>query len=284
MVATHQRQIAVGNRIIGNTRPLVLIAGPCVLEGDDFQTRREFVLSTASRIREIVDRVGIPWIYKASFDKANRTSSQGFRGPGMEEGLKILSLVKQELDLPVITDIHTPEQAVTVASVVDMLQTPAFLCRQTDLIQAAAATGRPVNIKKGQFLAPRDMARVVEKARATGNEQILVCERGFTFGYGDLVVDMRALPILTESGAPVVFDATHSVQKPGGMGSSSGGERRFVAPLARAAVAAGVAAIFLETHPDPDHAPCDGPNMVPFDQLEALLHTLKRIDEIAKQS
>ncbi|MBF0213463.1 MAG: 3-deoxy-8-phosphooctulonate synthase [Magnetococcales bacterium] len=284
MVATHQRQIAVGNRIIGNTRPLVLIAGPCVLEGEDFQTRREFVLSTASRIREIVDRVGIPWIYKASFDKANRTSSQGFRGPGMEEGLKILSLVKQELDLPVITDIHTPEQAVTVARVVDMLQTPAFLCRQTDLIQAAAATGRPVNIKKGQFLAPRDMARVVEKARATGNEQILVCERGFTFGYGDLVVDMRALPILTESGAPVVFDATHSVQKPGGMGSSSGGERRFVAPLARAAVAAGVAAIFLETHPDPDHAPCDGPNMVPFDQLEALLHTLKRIDEIAKQS
>ncbi|MBF0614262.1 MAG: 3-deoxy-8-phosphooctulonate synthase [Magnetococcales bacterium] len=277
-----QRQLQIGQITIGNALPLVLIAGPCVLEGDDYATRRDFALSTASHIQKIVHRIGIPWIYKASFDKANRTSTHGFRGPGIHDGLHLLETVKQELGVPVITDIHTPEQATLAAEVVDLLQTPAFLCRQTDLIQAAARTMRPVNIKKGQFLAPQDMARVVDKARATGNDQILVCERGFAFGYGDLVVDMRALTILAESGAPVVFDATHSVQKPGGLGSASGGERRFVAPLARAAVATGVAALFLETHPDPDHAPCDGPNMVPFDHLEPLLRQLKRLDEICK--
>ncbi|MBF0190592.1 MAG: 3-deoxy-8-phosphooctulonate synthase [Magnetococcales bacterium] len=274
-----QHIVTVGDLAIGNRLPLVLIAGPCVLEGDTLPARREFALSTATRIGAIMNRVGLPWIYKASFDKANRTSSQGFRGPGLDDGLNLLAMVKQELGLPVVTDIHTPEQAAPVAEVVDMLQTPAFLCRQTDLIQAAARTQRPVNIKKGQFLAPQDMARVVAKARDTGNERILVCERGFAFGYGDLVVDMRALAILADSGAPVVFDATHSVQKPGGLGNASGGERRFVAPLARAAVATGVAAVFLETHPDPDRAPCDGPNMVPFDQLEALLRQLKRLDE-----
>lgn len=282
MSSQPQRTISVGPLTIGNPLPLVLIAGPCVLEGENQTTRREFALSTALRIRTILDRVGIPWIYKASFDKANRTSLHGFRGPGIEAGLETLASVKQELGLPIITDIHTPEQAESVAKVVDMLQTPAFLCRQTDLIQAAAATGIPVNIKKGQFLAPQDMAKVIEKARATGNQQILACERGFAFGYGDLVVDMRSLPILAATGAPVVFDATHSVQKPGGLGSASGGERRFVASLARAAVACGVAAVFLETHPDPDHAPCDGPNMVPFAELETLASQLKKLDEVCK--
>ncbi|MBF0340118.1 MAG: 3-deoxy-8-phosphooctulonate synthase [Magnetococcales bacterium] len=281
---TPQYRITVNRIAIGNQLPLVLLAGPCVLEGHDFASRREFALSTAARIQAMVHAVGVPWIYKASFDKANRTSAGGFRGPGLDDGLELLALVKKELGIPVVTDIHTPEQAAVVAEVADMLQTPAFLCRQTDLIQAAARAGRPVNIKKGQFLAPRDMTRVVDKARATGNDQILVCERGYAFGYGDLVVDMRALTILAESGAPVVFDATHSVQKPGGLGESSGGERRFVAPLARAAVACGVAALFLETHPDPDHAPCDGPNMVPFAQLPAMLEQLKRLDEVYKNA
>ncbi|MEO5346851.1 MAG: 3-deoxy-8-phosphooctulonate synthase [Magnetococcus sp. YQC-9] len=279
-----ERIVQVGGLTIGNRQPLTLIAGPCVIEGTDTVSRREFVLSTAREIQKIVTRVGLPWIYKASFDKANRTSMEGYRGPGLEEGLRVLEMVRQEFGVPLVTDIHTPEQAAPVAAVIDMLQTPAFLCRQTDLILAAAQAGRPLNIKKGQFLAPFDMARVVEKARTTGNEQILVCERGFAFGYGDLVVDMRAIEILGEAGTPVVFDATHSVQKPGGKGSSSGGERRFVAALARAAVAVGVAALFVETHPDPDHAPCDGPNMVPFDQLESLLRQLKRLDEVSKNA
>ncbi|GAB0056333.1 2-dehydro-3-deoxyphosphooctonate aldolase [Candidatus Magnetaquicoccaceae bacterium FCR-1] len=283
-MSTPARDVQVGHLTLGNRRPLGVIAGPCVIEGGDFAARREFAFATARAIQAIVNRVGVPWIYKASFDKANRTSSDGFRGPGLEEGLRVLEAVRMEFGVPVVTDIHTPEQAEPVAAVVDMLQTPAFLCRQTDLIQAAARAGRPVNIKKGQFLAPADMARVVEKARATGNDRILVCERGFAFGYGDLVVDMRALEILGEAGAPVVFDATHSVQKPGGKGDSSGGERRFVAALARAAVAVGVAALFLETHPDPDRAPCDGPNMVPFGQLEALLRQLKRLDEVSKDA
>ncbi|MBF0429087.1 MAG: 3-deoxy-8-phosphooctulonate synthase [Magnetococcales bacterium] len=270
--------------LIGNHHPLTLLAGPCVLEGENFHTQREFALTTARTIHTIATRVGVPLIYKASFDKANRTSLSGFRGPGLEEGLKILEEVKKELAIPVVTDIHTPAQAEAVAQVADMLQTPAFLCRQTDLIQSAAKTGRPVNIKKGQFLAPTDMARVVEKAVATGNENILVCERGYAFGYGDLVVDMRSLVILAANGFPVVFDATHSVQRPGGLGSASGGERRFVAPLARAAVAVGVAAIFIETHPDPDQAPCDGPNMVPFTELESLLRQLKHLDEVLKNA
>ncbi len=284
-MSTPQRTVQIGHSItIGNRCPLTLLAGPCVLEGANFATQREFALQTAQTIQQIAHRVGLPLIYKASFDKANRTALQGFRGPGLEEGLKILSIVKQELGLAVVTDIHTPDQAKSVAQVADLLQTPAFLCRQTDLIQAAAQAGKPVNIKKGQFLAPHDMARVAEKAVHTGNEQILLCERGYAFGYGDLVVDMRSLVILASTGFPVVFDATHSVQRPGGLGSASGGERHFVAPLARAAVAVGVAALFIETHPDPDHAPCDGPNMVPFSQLESLLIALKHLDEVQKNA
>ncbi|MBF0178674.1 MAG: 3-deoxy-8-phosphooctulonate synthase [Magnetococcales bacterium] len=278
------RTVAIGSLSVGNHLPLVLLAGPCVLEGSTFHELREFALATASTIRDIARRVGMPLIYKASFDKANRTSATGYRGPGLEEGLRILEVVKQELALPVVTDIHAPEQAQAIAEVADIMQTPAFLCRQTDLIQAAARTGRPLNIKKGQFLAPQDMARVVSKAEAAGNDRVMVCERGYAFGYGDLVVDMRSLVIMGSNGTPVVFDATHSVQRPGGLGGSSGGERRFVAPLARAAVAVGVAAIFLETHPDPDQAPCDGPNMVPFASLEALLAQLKRLDDEQKNA
>ncbi|MBF0296272.1 MAG: 3-deoxy-8-phosphooctulonate synthase [Magnetococcales bacterium] len=281
-MTTVPRTVTVGPLRIGNHLPLVLLAGPCVLEGASDHELREFALATASTIQAIASRVGIPLIYKASFDKANRTSATGYRGPGLEEGLRILEVVKRELALPVVTDIHAPEQAQAIAEVADLIQTPAFLCRQTDLIQAAARTGRPLNIKKGQFLAPQDMARVVEKAAATGNGQIMVCERGYAFGYGDLVVDMRSLVIMGANGTPVIFDATHSVQRPGGLGDASGGERRFVAPLARAAAAVGVAAMFLETHPDPDHAPCDGPNMVPFASLEALLAQLKRLDDEQK--
>ncbi|MEO5332029.1 MAG: 3-deoxy-8-phosphooctulonate synthase [Magnetococcus sp. YQC-5] len=281
-MSIQHRAVKVGSLDVGNHLPMVLLAGPCVLEGRDFSAQREFGLTTAHTIQQIAHRVGVPLVYKASFDKANRTSLRGFRGPGLEEGLKILEIVKQELGLAVVTDIHTPEQAGVVGQVADMLQTPAFLCRQTDLIVAAARVGKPVNIKKGQFLAPHDMARVVEKAGAEGNEQILVCERGYAFGYGDLVVDMRSLVIMAANGYPVVFDATHSVQRPGGFGNSSGGERHFVAPLARAAVAVGVAAIFLETHPDPDHAPCDGPNMIPFASLESMLTRLKRLDDVQK--
>lgn len=279
---TQQRTVQVGPLTIGNTLPLVLLAGPCVLEGADFPAQREFALQTASTLHKITQRAGLPLIYKASFDKANRTSLQGFRGPGLDEGLRILQIIQQELGLPILTDIHTPSQAETVAQVADMLQTPAFLCRQTDLILAAARTGKPVNIKKGQFLAPHDMAHVVDKALSVGNKEILVCERGYAFGYGDLVVDMRSLVILADTGCPVVFDATHSVQRPGGLGSASGGERHFVAPLAKAAVAVGVAAVFLETHPDPDQAPCDGPNMIPFANLEPLLRALQRLDEVQK--
>ncbi|MBF0127668.1 MAG: 3-deoxy-8-phosphooctulonate synthase [Magnetococcales bacterium] len=283
-MVTSPRAIAVGPLRIGNHLPLTLLAGPCVLEGENPHDRREFALTTARAIQQIAHRAGLSLVYKASFDKANRTSSQGFRGPGLEEGLRILEMVKQELGLPIVTDIHTPAQAEEIGKVADIIQTPAFLCRQTDLIQAAARVGRPLNIKKGQFLAPRDMARVVDKATATGNQQIMVCERGFAFGYGDLVVDMRSLVILGANGVPVVFDATHSVQRPGGLGIASDGERHFVPPLARAAVAVGIAALFLETHPDPDHAPCDGPNMVPFAALETLLTQLKRLDDGQKNA
>ncbi|MBF0368204.1 MAG: 3-deoxy-8-phosphooctulonate synthase [Magnetococcales bacterium] len=269
-------EIKVGPVTFGNHLPLVLIAGPCVIEGE------AFALESAAIIQKIAGRVGIPLIYKSSFDKANRTSLSSFRGPGLEEGLAILAKVQAELGVPVITDVHDAPQARAAADVVDMLQTPAFLCRQTDYIQGVAATGLPVNIKKGQFLAPDDMARVAQKAAATGNGQVLLCERGTSFGHRDLVVDMRGLAIMTATGSPVVFDATHSVQQPGGMGGSTGGERQFVPPLARAAVATGIAAVFLETHPDPDNAPCDGPNMVPFDQLEELLRSLKQVDEAVK--
>ena len=261
---------------VGLQHPLFLIAGPCVIEG------REFSIETAGRLKEITARVGIPFIYKSSFDKANRSSIGSFRGPGMEEGLRILEAVKHEIGVPVLTDIHEDTPLGEVAAVVDVLQTPAFLCRQTNFIVAACSQGRPVNIKKGQFLSPWEMTNVVDKARSTGNEQIMVCERGFTFGYNNLVSDMRALAVMRDTGAPVVFDATHSVQLPGGKGSASGGQREFVPVLARAAVAAGVAGLFMETHPDPEKALSDGPNAWPLDRLERLLETLRQLDKTVK--
>jgi 2-dehydro-3-deoxyphosphooctonate aldolase (KDO 8-P synthase) len=261
---------------VGLQRPLFLIAGPCVIEG------REFSLETAGRLKEITARLGIPFIYKSSFDKANRSSIGSFRGPGMEEGLKILEAVRAQLGVPVLTDIHEDTPLGEVAAVVDVLQTPAFLCRQTNFIVAACSQGKPVNIKKGQFLSPWEMRNVVDKARSTGNEQVMVCERGFTFGYNNLVSDMRALAVMRETGAPVVFDATHSVQLPGGKGSASGGQREFVPVLARAAVAAGVSGLFMETHPDPERALSDGPNAWPLDRLERLLETLMQLDAAVK--
>ncbi|MEO5339903.1 MAG: 3-deoxy-8-phosphooctulonate synthase [Magnetococcus sp. MYC-9] len=277
------RRVQVGPVTFANDLPLALIAGPCVLEGDNFQQGLEFALRTAEAIKKMADQAGVALVYKSSFDKANRSALGSYRGPGLEVGLAILERVKQEVGVPVVTDVHDAVQAQAAAAVVDLLQTPAFLCRQTDFIQAVARQGRPVNIKKGQFLAPEGMARVADKAVAVGNENIMLCERGFAFGYGNLVVDMRSLVIMAESGFPVVFDATHSVQLPGGLGHASGGERAWVAPLARGAVAVGVAGIFLETHPDPDHAPCDGPNMVPFAQLADLLLALRRLDEVHKR-
>lgn len=279
---TVQRQIQVGGVCFGNDAPFALIAGPCVLEGKDAAQGVDFALKTAETLQKICRQAGVPLVYKSSFDKANRTSVQSYRGPGLEVGLRLLGRVRDELGLPVVTDVHDIDQIQPVADVVDLLQTPAFLCRQTDFILAVARAGKPVNLKKGQFLAPQAMIKVAEKARQTGNEALMVCERGYAFGYGDLVVDMRSLVMLETSGFPVIFDATHSVQKPGGLGDRSGGERRYVAPLARAAVSVGVAGLFLETHPDPDHAPCDGPNMVPFDQLSDVLVTLKRLDEVRK--
>jgi 2-dehydro-3-deoxyphosphooctonate aldolase (KDO 8-P synthase) len=271
-----QHVIRIGDMRIGNDEPLVLMAGPCVIEGEDF------TLQVAAGIAAIARRAGVPLIFKSSFDKANRTSKDGFRGPGLDEGLRILQRVKDEIGVPVITDVHTPEQAAPVAEVADVLQTPAFLCRQTDFIQAVAAAGRPVNIKKGQFLAPWDMQHVLDKAVATGNRDIMLCERGASFGYNNLVSDMRALMVMRETGAPVVFDATHSVQQPGGLGGATGGNREYVPGLARAAVAVGVAALFMEVHPDPDRALSDGPNSLRLSDLEALLGRLTRIDQAAK--
>ncbi|HKJ82800.1 MAG TPA: 3-deoxy-8-phosphooctulonate synthase [Mariprofundaceae bacterium] len=262
---------------IGNDLPLVLMAGPCVIEGEDF------TLQTAESIAEIARACGVPLVFKSSFDKANRTSVEGFRGPGLDEGLRILQRVKEEVGVPVITDVHTPEQTAPVAEAADILQTPAFLCRQTDFIQAVSRQGKPVNVKKGQFLAPWDMTNVLEKAQATGNRDIMLCERGVSFGYNNLVADMRSLAVMAETGAPVVFDATHSVQQPGGLGGASGGNREFVPTLARAAVSIGVAALFMEVHPDPDRALSDGPNSLPVAELKGLLKTLKRLDEIAKE-
>lgn len=259
-----------------NTGPLSVIAGPCAIEG------RQQTLEAAAALKEIFLQAGVPLIFKSSFDKANRSSGASYRGVGMTEGLSILAEVRERYDVPVITDIHLPEQAIPVAEAVDMLQIPAFLCRQTDLLLAAAATGKPVNIKKGQFLSPWEMRHVLAKARSTGNERICLCERGSSFGYNNLVVDMRGLEIMKTTGHPVIFDATHSVQLPGAGDGKSGGQREFVAPLARAAVAVGVAGLFLETHPDPDAAPCDGPNMLPFTALPSLLATLKELDRIAK--
>ena len=259
-----------------NTGPLSVIAGPCAIEG------RQQTLEAAAALKEIFLQAGVPLIFKSSFDKANRSSGASYRGVGMTEGLSILAEVRERYDVPVITDIHLPEQAIPVAEAVDMLQIPAFLCRQTDLLLAAAATGKPVNIKKGQFLSPWEMRHVLAKARSTGNERICLCERGSSFGYNNLVVDMRGLEIMKTTGHPVIFDATHSVQLPGAGDGKSGGQREFVAPLARAAVAVGVAGLFLGTHPDPDAAPCDGPNMLPFTALPSLLATLKELDRIAK--
>jgi 2-dehydro-3-deoxyphosphooctonate aldolase (KDO 8-P synthase) len=260
----------------GLEHPLFLIAGPCVIESP------QLALDTAGRLKELTARVGIPFIYKSSFDKANRSSHQSPRGPGLEEGLRILEQVRAQIGVPVITDVHEDTPLGEVAAVVDVLQTPAFLCRQTNFIQNVARQGRPVNIKKGQFLAPWDMANVVAKARAVGNEQIMVCERGVSFGYNNLVSDMRSLAVMRDTGCPVVFDATHSVQLPGGQGTCSGGQREFVPVLARAAVAAGVAGLFMETHPEPEKAFSDGPNAWPLPRLEALLEVLVGIDRFVK--
>ncbi len=262
--------------VFGNALPLVVIAGPCAMEG------LEFGLRTAEALRGIFAEAGIAFVYKSSFDKANRTSGGSYRGVGLAQGLTILGRIRETVGVPVLTDVHTPEQAGPVARVADMLQTPAFLCRQTDFIQAVAGAGKPVNLKKGQFLAPWDMANVLDKALETGNARLTLCERGTMFGYGNLVADMRSLTVMAGTGFPVVFDATHSVQLPGGLGQRSGGQREHVPTLARAATAAGIAALFLETHPDPDRAPCDGPNMIPFSQLPGLLRQLKRIDEVVK--
>jgi 2-dehydro-3-deoxyphosphooctonate aldolase (KDO 8-P synthase) len=261
---------------IGARRPFALIAGPCVIES------RESVLRHAERIRDVARRAEIPFVFKCSFDKANRTSLGSYRGLGMERGLEILAEVRGQVGVAVLTDVHVVEQAKPVAEVVDVLQTPAFLCRQTDFIIEVCRTGKPVNLKKGQFLSPWEMARVVEKARSVGDSSVMVCERGFSFGYRNLVSDMRSLVILRETGVPVVFDVTHSVQLPGGTGTASGGERQFVPALARAAVAVGIDALFMEVHEDPDRALSDGPNNWPLDRLEPLLRELKSIDEVVK--
>ncbi len=261
---------------VGADQPFFLIAGPCVVESE------ALVLDTAGRLKEITQRLGIPLIFKSSFDKANRSSGRSFRGPGIEEGLRVLGEVRRQLRLPVLTDVHEDTPLAEVAAAVDVLQTPAFLCRQTNFILSVAAQGKPVNIKKGQFLSPWEMQNVVDKARSTGNQQILVCERGFSFGYNNLVSDMRSLMVMRATGCPVVFDATHSVQLPGGKGSASGGQREFVPVLARSAIAAGVAGLFMETHPDPDKALSDGPNAWPLDRMESLLATLKALDAATK--
>ena len=261
---------------VGIDRPLFLIAGPCVIESMQLQ------LDVAGQLKEITDRLGIPFIFKSSFDKANRSSGTSFRGPGLEEGLKVLAEVKRQIGVPVLTDVHEYTPMDEVASVVDVLQTPAFLCRQTDFIRKVASAGLPVNIKKGQFLAPWDMQHVARKALDTGNSQIMVCERGASFGYNNLVSDMRSLVVMRQTGCPVVFDATHSVQLPGGQGDSSGGQREFVPALARAAVAVGVAGVFMETHPNPAEALSDGPNAWPLERMQALLETLMLLDRAVK--
>jgi 2-dehydro-3-deoxyphosphooctonate aldolase (KDO 8-P synthase) len=262
---------------VGNERPFFLIAGPCVIESE------ALVLDVAGRLKEMTGKLDIPFIFKASFDKANRSSRTSFRGPGLDAGLKILSRVREQFKVPVLTDVHEDTPLAEVAAVVDVLQTPAFLCRQTNFIVAVASLGKPVNIKKGQFLSPWEMQNVVDKARSTGNEQIMVCERGFSFGYNNLVSDMRSLAIMRGTGCPVVFDATHSVQLPGGKGDASGGQREFVPVLARAAAAAGIAGIFMETHPDPAKALSDGPNAWPLERMASLLATLKELDAAVKK-
>jgi 2-dehydro-3-deoxyphosphooctonate aldolase (KDO 8-P synthase) len=273
---TAPRHVTVGNITIGNDRPLALIAGPCALES------RAHAREMCQALTELTGKLGIGLIYKTSFDKANRTSAESARGLGMEKSLPILAELRESFGCPVLTDVHEREHCAPVAEAVDVLQIPAFLCRQTDLLIAAGETGRAINVKKGQFLAPWDMKQVAAKIAQTGNHNILVCERGVSFGYNTLVSDMRSLPILAQTGYPVVFDATHSVQQPGGQGTKSGGQREFVPVLARAAVAVGVAAVFMETHQDPDKAPSDGPNMVPLRNMPALLHSLIAFDSLAK--
>jgi 2-dehydro-3-deoxyphosphooctonate aldolase (KDO 8-P synthase) len=270
------RVVRVGAVAIGNHLPFVLIAGPCQIES------RAHALEVASALRDLSDKTGVKVIYKSSFDKANRTSAAAARGVGMAQGLAILAEVREQTGLPTLTDVHAPDQCAPAAEAVDVLQIPAFLCRQTDLLLAAGATGRAINVKKGQFLAPWDMAHVAAKIAGTGNGRILLCERGASFGYNTLVSDMRALPIMARTGYPVVFDATHSVQQPGGQGASSGGDREFAPVLARAALAVGVAAVFIETHPDPDRAPSDGPNMIPLREMPALVRRLAAFDALAK--
>lgn len=275
-MVTANSTVKVGNVTFSNSAPLALIAGPCQME------TRDHAFEMAGRLKEMTDKLGIGLVYKSSFDKANRTSLKAARGIGLEKALEVFSDLKKEYGFPVLTDIHTEEQCAAVAPVVDVLQIPAFLCRQTDLLIAAARTGRVVNAKKGQFLAPWDMKNVLAKITESGNPNVLATERGVSFGYNTLVSDMRALPIMAGLGAPVIFDATHSVQQPGGQGGSTGGQREFVETLARAAVAVGVAGLFIETHEDPDNAPSDGPNMVPIDKMPALLEKLMAFDRIAK--
>lgn len=269
--------VAVGKVRIGNTRPLTIIAGPCQLEG------HEHAVMIAEKMARICEGCGVGYVFKGSFDKANRTSLSGQRGLGLEEGLQVLAAVREQVGVPVLTDVHLPEQCAEVASVVDALQIPAFLCRQTDLLVAAAKAGKPINVKKGQFLAPWDMDHAVGKITGSGNSQVMLTERGTSFGYNTLVTDMRALPQLAASGFPVIMDATHAVQMPGGQGASSGGQREFAPVLARAAVAIGIAGVFIETHPDPDNAPSDGPNMIPLDQMAQLVADLAAFDRLAKE-
>ncbi len=267
----------LGSFDVGPERPLFLIAGPCVIESE------ELVIEVAGRLRELTGALGVPFIFKASFDKANRSSEKSFRGPGIAAGLRALARVRKEIGVPVLTDVHEDTPLAEVAAVVDVLQTPAFLCRQTNFIRAVAAQGKPVNIKKGQFLSPWEMQNVVDKARSTGNKTIMVCERGFSFGYNNLVSDMRSLAVMRSTGCPVIFDATHSVQLPGGRGDASGGQREHIPVLARAAVAAGISGLFMETHPDPDKALSDGPNAWPLARMAALLATLVELDRAVKK-
>jgi 2-dehydro-3-deoxyphosphooctonate aldolase (KDO 8-P synthase) len=275
-MTTKQKNISIGDVSCGNTQPLILIAGPCAIESE------AHALDMAGALSEIASRLKVGFVYKSSFDKANRTSLSSSRGSGVDAGLKVLEAVKSAINCPVLTDVHLPDQCADLAAVVDVLQIPAFLCRQTDLLVAAAETGLVINVKKGQFLAPWDMIHVAEKVSASGNENILLTERGVSFGYNTLVSDMRAIPQLASTGYPVIFDATHSVQQPGGLGGTSGGQREFVPALARAAVAVGVAGVFIETHQAPEKAPSDGPNMIPLDQMESLLETLISFDNLAK--
>ena len=272
------REVKIGNTAVGSKNPLVIIAGPCVIETE------KSTIDAAKRLKKISEKLKIALIFKSSYDKANRTSISSPRGPGIEKGLKILEKVKKETGMPVLSDIHSPEEVAYAAEVLDVFQIPAFLCRQTDLIVAASKTGKPVNIKKGQFLAPWEVKNIIEKFTSTGNHNLLITERGTSFGYNNLVVDMRSILIMQEFGYPVIFDATHSVQLPGGLGSASGGQREFVAPLSKAAVAVGCNGLFLEVHQDPDKALCDGPNMLRLDDLEKLLTTLKNMDELLNPS